>query len=234
LLRSELAARSRWRNVVKTYARAVFRPATNSVSGLSSRNLRELRRRERKLTEIGSPTYRVYETSEDLRRGLDEFMRLEASGWKGRERTALGSNDDSREFFLRIGAEALAQGRFRLVALELSGVTVAMNCYFVAGNGAFGFKMAYDESYAKYSPGLLLLHFAMQHWRTEVQPPEWVDSCAVPDHPLMNQMWSERRTLADRVMSPRRIAGLVLDHWEHLARARRLMQRSLRAFARKS
>jgi CelD/BcsL family acetyltransferase involved in cellulose biosynthesis len=234
LLSSELDARSRWRSVAKTYQRAVFRPGAEQVSGLSSRYLSDLRRRERRLNEIGSRTFRVYETPEDIRRGLDEFMRLEASGWKGREQTALASAGGSREFFLRIGVEAMAQGRFRLLALELSGVTIAMNCYFVAGDGAFGFKMAYDESYAKYSPGLLLLHFAMQHWRTEAQPREWVDSCAVPDHPMMNQLWSERRTLADRVMSPQRLTGLVLDHWEHFARARKLMQRSLRVFRRRS
>ena len=234
LLSSELSARSRWRSVAKTYQRALLRPTKNPVSGLSSRHLSELRRQERRLNELGPCKVRLYETPDDIRRGLTEFLRLEASGWKGREQTALASSDASREFFLRIAHEAMAQGRLRLLALELSGVPIAMMCDFITGNGAFGFKIAYDESYAKQSPGLLLHHFNMQQWAAGQQPPEWVDSCAVPDHAMMNRLWPERRTLADRVMSPRRMTGLVLDNWEHFARARKLMQRSLRTFARKS
>jgi CelD/BcsL family acetyltransferase involved in cellulose biosynthesis len=225
VLQSELTARSRWRSILHTRERAVLRPRANPVFGLSGRHLRELRRQERKLGELGPCAFRVYESTDEIRDGLDQFLRLEASGWKGREHTALASDIDSREFFLRIAREAMAQGRLRLVALESRGVPIAMICDFLAGSGAFGFKIAYDERYAKYSPGLLLQQFNVGQWAADRRSIEWVDSCAEPDHPVMNRVWSERRTLADRVMSPRPMAGLLLDHWEHLARARALVRR---------
>jgi CelD/BcsL family acetyltransferase involved in cellulose biosynthesis len=229
VLRSELAVRSRWRSVAKTYERALLRPRATPVCGFSGKHLRELRRQERKLGELGTCDFRVYGSTAEMERGLGEFLRLEASGWKGRERTAMSSDEGSREFFLRIAHEAMAQNRLRLVALELRGVPIAMMCDFIAGNGAFGFKIAYDETYAKYSPGLLLQHFNIGQWAADRRSIEWVDSCADPDHAVMNRLWVERRTLADRVMSPRPMAGLMLDHWEHFARARRLMRRYINA-----
>jgi len=81
-----------------------------------------------------------------------------------------------------------------MLALELDGQRVAQKCNFLAGNGSFAFKIAYDEDYARYSPGLLLEieNIRQVHAAREI---EWMDSCAVPIHFMINRLWLDRRTI---------------------------------------
>ena len=81
-----------------------------------------------------------------------------------------------------------------MMALELNGERVAQKCNFLAGNGSFAFKIAYDENHARYSPGLLV---EMENIRRLHETPEieWMDSCAVPVHFMINRLWLDRRTI---------------------------------------
>lgn len=223
LLTSELAARSRWRSRAYQYERAIFRPAPGLETGISGKHLKELRRRARRLAEVGQPAYRVFGPGEDVEPWLNRFLDLEASGWKGRERTAMASNRPSREFFERVVSAAVARGRLQMLSLELDSVPIMMMCGFIAGEGAFGFKMAYDERYAKYSPGVLLHLFYMQSMGEYWPHTQWIDSCAVAEHELMNRLWTQRRALAGRLMTSRSIPAAMIDNWRHLARIRRLL-----------
>ena len=60
----------------------------------------------------------------------------------------------------------------------------------------WSWKMAYDESMARFSPGLQ----AMTEVTAALLADEtihFVDSCAVPDHPLMDHLWRDRLAMAD-------------------------------------
>ena len=63
----------------------------------------------------------------------------------------------------------------------------------LAPPGAFAFKTTFDESYARFSPGVLIqlenLHILE---REEIA---WVDSCAMDNHPMIDSLWSGRRTI---------------------------------------
>ena len=62
---------------------------------------------------------------------------------------------------------------------------------FLTPPGAFGFKTAFDEEYARFSPGFLLeREFLGALDRFGIR---WCDSCAAEDHSVMNQIWYERR-----------------------------------------
>jgi hypothetical protein len=59
--------------------------------------------------------------------------------------------------------------------------------------GAFTFKIAFDEDFARFSPGVLLqLEYLKVLDRDDIG---WTDSCAVEDHPMINSLWKERRTI---------------------------------------
>lgn len=222
LLQTELAERPRWRSHWYRCERPMFRPA--QAPGISGRHLKELRRRSRRLAEAGELAYRVLAPGENVEPWLARFLDLEASGWKGRQRTALACDRGSREFFERAARAAAARGRLQMLSLELDGAPIVMMCSFLAGEGAFGFKMAYDERYAKYSPGVLLQLFNMQHLGEYWPRTQWLDSCADTQHSLLNRLWTQRRCLGGRVMTSRHIPAALIGNWPHLARMRRLLK----------
>ena len=65
---------------------------------------------------------------------------------------------------------------------------------FLCPPGAFSFKTAFDERYARFSPGVLLQRENLELLaRPDIV---WTDSCAAMDHPMIDHFWRERRTVA--------------------------------------
>lgn len=175
--------------------RACYQPTGDYLSStFRPDKRRDLRRLERRLTELGELRYVSLQPTSDLEPWLDAFLTLEASGWKGRDRTALNGSAQSAAYFRRICRTAHALGRLELHALRLDDRNLAMICLLAAGGGLFALRTAYDERYARYSLGTLL-----SVWHTaglqQRQPAPWIDSCSAPDNPLANLLWKDRRTL---------------------------------------
>jgi hypothetical protein len=84
-----------------------------------------------------------------------------------------------------------------------------MKCNFLAHDGAFAFKIAYDEAYARFSPGTLLEleNIREFHRRDELR---WMDSCAVSDHFMANRLWLDRRSLATVLTTTGKATGELL------------------------
>ncbi len=78
-------------------------------------------------------------------------------------------------------------------ALDLDGRPLAMLVNFLCPPGGFSFKTAFDEHYARFSPGVLLQQANLDL----LDDPKiaWVDSCAAPGHPMIDSVWRERRAL---------------------------------------
>jgi CelD/BcsL family acetyltransferase involved in cellulose biosynthesis len=174
---------------------------------LGSHHLREMRRLSRRLSdELGSPA-EVVDRALD-RAAVETFLRLEATGWKGRQGTAMASQLGDAEFFRALCDGFRASGRLQLLALEAGGRTAAMKCNLSAGSGLFCFKIAQDDELNRFSPGVQLEHanvacFAER--RTEL----WMDSCAAPDNAMINRLWSDRRAVADVVVGHRGLRARV-------------------------
>src|SRR5262249_14940371 len=66
--------------------------------GMSRSRRRNLRRRERKLEQLGGISTEIAKDGDALPRALADFFRLEAIGWKGRAGTAAAQNDDAHRF----------------------------------------------------------------------------------------------------------------------------------------
>lgn len=224
LLRMELKQRECWQSLLQCSERAMLYTREGQTLGISGKHLKELRRRARRLGELGPCRYRVFAAADNIDAWLTRFLELEASGWKGRAGTALASHRNSRHFFACIAKTAAEQDRLQMLALELNGAPIAMLCSFIAGEGAFGFKMAYDERYAKYSPGVLLQLFNTRHVAERYPQVRWIDSCTVPQHTLMNRLWTQRRTLGSCLASCRPVPAALIGGWPHVARLRSLLK----------
>ncbi|MBO6903262.1 MAG: GNAT family N-acetyltransferase [Rhizobiaceae bacterium] len=194
---------------------------------LRSHHLREFRRLRRRLQEKGAVEYHVARSADDIRLGVETFLTLEARGWKGRERTAMAI-DRFRAAFAREAVFRLAERDLcRVHTLTLSGQPIACLIVFIENGIAYTWKTAYDEAYAAYSPGALLM---LDVTRTHLDDPniEATDSCAVPDHPVMSRLWMERRKVGTMVI------GLTpeADRAARQAASQLHMYRETRNFAR--
>ena len=168
-------------------------------NSLKSHHFREFRRLKRRLAALGELEYQVHRQPDEIRRGVEAFLTLEAAGWKGRERTAMAI-DRYRAAFAREAVHGLAERDLcRVHTLSLDGQVIACLVVFVEQGFAYTWKTAYDERYAAYSPGTLLM---IEVTGTHLDDPNIVatDSCAVPGHPVMSRIWSERRDMGTLVV----------------------------------
>src|SRR5690606_36521560 len=151
----------------------------------------EMRRQWRKLSQQGRLEYRVARQPEEVRTGMEAFLALEANGWKGRQRTAL-VNDRYHAAFAREAITNLAEiDAVRIHTLDIDGRTIASTIVFVMAGDAYTWKTAYDEEFARLSPGKLLM-MKLTEWHLDDANILRTDSCAVPDHPMAGRMWHER------------------------------------------
>ncbi|TPI58083.1 GNAT family N-acetyltransferase [Mesorhizobium sp. B3-1-3] len=168
-------------------------------ASLRAHHYREFRRLRRRLADQGKLEHIVARGQDEIRHAIESFLTLEAAGWKGRERTAMAI-DRYRAAFAREAVHRLAeQDMCRIHLLTLDGRTVACLVVFVEAGVAYTWKTAYDEALSAYSPGtLLMIEVTKQH----LDDPNIVmtDSCAVPDHPVMSRLWSERKPMGTLVV----------------------------------
>lgn len=166
---------------------------------------REMRRQMKLLAGQGELTYSVARQPGDVQTRMEEFLALEASGWKGRKRTALVM-DRLRAAFAREAITNLAErDSVRIHTLDLDGRAVAAMVVFIMGAEAYTWKTAYDERYARYSPGKLLVA-KLTEWHLDDANILRTDSCAVPDHPIMSRLWREREEMGTVVIGLKRNA----------------------------
>ncbi|AZO36566.1 MULTISPECIES: GNAT family N-acetyltransferase [unclassified Mesorhizobium] len=168
-------------------------------ASLRSHHYREFRRLKRRLADLGKLEHIVARGPDEIRHAIESFLTLEAAGWKGRERTAMAI-DRYRAAFAREAVHRLAeQDMCRIHLLTLDGRAIGCLVVFVEAGVAYTWKTAYDETLSDYSPGtLLMIEVTKQH----LDDPNIVmtDSCAVPDHPVMSRLWSERKPMGTLVV----------------------------------
>lgn len=162
-------------------------------AALRGKKRKELRRQHNRLAELGDLQVMRGHGGQGLDSWIDEFLTLERRGWKGAKGTALDCNDRTRALFRKALHGADAVDRLDLVALRLDGRAIAMLVNFVTPPGAFSFKTAFAEDYARFSPGVLLQieNLALLQ-RDDIA---WCDSCAAQDHPMIDSIWTGRRAI---------------------------------------
>jgi hypothetical protein len=131
---------------------------------------------------------------------VDWFVELEARGWKGDAHTALATEEVDCQFVRTMLLGAAERGRLQAIGIWLNGRPIALKLNLLATPGSFAFKIAYDEAYSKFSPGVLLEleNIRVFHQGTDAA---WMDSCAAPDHPMINRIWRDRILLQQVLVS---------------------------------
>lgn len=175
-------------------------------AGLDKKRQKEWNRLERRLAERGGLVPRVAADGESI----EQFLDLEARGWKGARATALKQEPNRAAFAREMLAGLARAGRMRIHALELAGDPIAMGVELDAGGRAFFWKIAYDETLAGYSPGVLLTRALSRRLLAESRM-NLIDSCAAPDHPMIDRLWPDRLEFTDIALASPAAAGRMFD-----------------------
>jgi CelD/BcsL family acetyltransferase involved in cellulose biosynthesis len=125
---------------------------------VSSKHRSSCRRRRQQLEKTGAVEFTLARTRETVEPALEDAFRLHALRWTGR---ADGSGFATRTgvSFHRAVLPALAeQDVIRLVTLRVDGRAIAFALAFALSGRLYGYRLAFDPSFGRYSPGLLVLH----------------------------------------------------------------------------
>jgi CelD/BcsL family acetyltransferase involved in cellulose biosynthesis len=212
-LRETLAASARELALHRSFERAVVRRATlvdDLDAVISARHRRNLSRLSRRLAEALEAPLMVRDESESAG-AAEDFMALEASGWKGEAGTAFRATPAHAAYFTELCAGFRAAGRLQLLALGTADRSVSYKCNLLAGDAVFCFKIAHDESFARYRPGIQLELEMLKRFRDGMSE-TWMDSCAAPDSKLFEHFWPERRPLGSYVLTANAVIGRAINH----------------------
>ncbi|RFC62677.1 GNAT family N-acetyltransferase [Fulvimarina endophytica] len=221
--------------MINEFERAALSCQSPADAALTGKRRRELERGRRLLESQGQLRLDIARKPDAFRTALEDFFILEASGWKGRARSALIS-DRFRSAFAREALNDLAaHDRARIFTLRLDGEAIASLVLLVDQGEAYTWKSAYNETYAKASPGQQIMAAVT---RILVADPTIgrADSCAVPDHFVMNRFWHDRIAIGTMVLGMKPgLEGEVdavarsLENSKRSANRVRLMREAVRA-----
>lgn len=168
-------------------------------ASIKSSHMREMRRQWGLIEKLGTVKYEIARQPRDIRMRMEEFLMLEASGWKGKKRSAMLS-DRLRAAFAREAVNNLAEiDAARIHTIDLDGQAIASMIVLMMNGEAYTWKTAFNEELSRFSPGKLLVA-QLTDWHLDDANIVRTDSCAIPDHPIMSRLWKEREAMGTLII----------------------------------
>lgn len=122
-----------------------------------------LGRYRRRILQSHRLDVRILETPETLLEGLSRYCALESRGWKAGAGTAIGLDNAQGRFYQSMLASFAEAGQARVYELYLDTILVASRLAIDNGRMLIMLKTTYDETYAEFAPGRVLLHDVLEH-----------------------------------------------------------------------
>jgi len=166
---------------------------------VSANRRKGLARNRRRLEDLGKVEHESHSFGEGLDRAVSAFLKIEASGWKGKRGTALACHEPTLKFAADAFTGDQANSICRADVLTLDGAPIAVSLITLAGRTGFAVKASYDETYRSYSAGLLLeieviRSFLSENWASRL------DSATAGTH-VIDSLWPGRIEVADLIFS---------------------------------
>lgn len=132
-------------------------PWERYFNSLSSRRRYDFRHARAKLERSGKVSVEfIVPTEADLERHMQEALRIESSGWKGRAGSALKFNLPLQRFMHAYAQRSCRLGMLQLSYLKCNNESIAMQIGILHADRHWVLKIGYDERWAFCSPGVQL------------------------------------------------------------------------------
>lgn len=207
----------------RRYGRAVLHRGLTSeqhaAQHVRGKVLKEHRRLRARLADRGALVFERLGDG-DVGAWIDDLFRLEETGWKGRAGVSAAAEAGTDACFRQLITAARADGALDFHRMTVGGQTIAMLANLEHGDEAFQLKIAYDEGWASFSPGVLLEMAYLAH-ALDVRGLARVDSCARAGHPMIDRIWPDRRAIVSLVVPHATIWSRALCRGQAVVRARK-------------
>lgn len=168
-------------------------------NNLPTSQIQTLRNHWHQLGAGGNLTHEIARQPQDIRLRTEEFLALEASGSKGRRRSALVS-DRYRAAFAREAITNLAEiDAVRIHTLNLNGVAIASGVVFMTMGEAYVWKLAVNEKYQHHAIDQLLLE-RLTEWHLDDANILKTDSCGADETGVLADFWSEKAEMGTLII----------------------------------
>lgn len=188
---------------------------------------REWRRLRARLAEQGELETRSFRDPKGVREAFELFLALEKGGWKGRGGSGMMQSPSVAAFAREAMRGLAASDKCRIDVMVLADTPIAAAIVLESGGKAFYWKTAYDEAYARFSPGVQITLDLTRLQLADATKTE-TDSCAVPGHPMIDPIWPERLRIGDMFVG----TGPAREAATHVALSSEDWRRRLRTLAK--
>ncbi|MDO6460962.1 GNAT family N-acetyltransferase [Granulosicoccaceae sp. 1_MG-2023] len=168
---------------------------------------RERQRLERRFFENDSAVYSNHKADAVAR--LEQYIRLEAQGWKGLSGSAIAQNESLCAYYRAMAQAAGARSAIEVQCLARDGQAAAMSIRLLSGVTAYEIKTSFDSNQISLAPGVVL---ELQNMRAlcEREDLQRADSCTNPNNALITQLWDDSLAVYNSVyFAPGRVAALL-------------------------
>lgn len=164
--------------------RGSYEAATQRMSGSFRRNLRRLSRRAAETATLR------WESISDpllLPGAFEEFLALEASGWKGEqgESSAIRCDPALLRYYRALLGSSGPAGRYRIILIRLGEQAIAAQLVVQSGRTLHLLKIGSSEAHAQLSPG----HLGLEQTLQQACADKDIDTVSLITGPPWAQIW---------------------------------------------
>lgn len=176
------------------------RPVVRRVDGddLAESNRRKLAKLTRKMSEECHEVVAVRDVSSDPSM-IPLLVAMEDAGYKAKNDVAMSVHPGELEWFEGMCARFREQGRLALYALYVGDKIVALQLMLRSGDCLFGLQSVYDESYARFSPGIILHRSFIERFYTSPDL-KMKDTCTFEGNATLLRLYPHLRSVATLVV----------------------------------
>jgi len=130
-----------------------YETLSNTFSG-NFRN--QLKKKRNRLSRLGNFEYISIRKKDTIKKAFDDFLEIEASGWKGAIGTAIKPRSKIKRFYENLIDNFSDNDKCEINFLKINNEIVAGSFHLLTDNTFYLLKTGYDNKYSKVSPGVLL------------------------------------------------------------------------------
>lgn len=195
------------------------RPVVSRDAGVkrSGSTRKKLRQDWNRIVALGAVDVVNDRAADAVQLAFEAFLTLEAASWKGTQGTALLSDPEDAAFVRRLVGDLAERRNASVALLRIDGRIIAAQVVLYCGATAYTWKTAYDQDYARYSPGALLVDKVTEALFA-VPAIDAIDSCS-DGAGFMAQLWSGRRPMVDLLIDVGADSSIpfVMEAWRRRA-----------------
>lgn len=186
-------------------------------AGLSRNFRNNLNKAANKLRKLGDVKFSFLEGEQAAPSVLSHLMAVEASGWKGREGTAIANDPDLVEFYTALVQRLWEARLLEWHLLEADGEVLAANLAVRFGATVLAWKLGYDEAHRRCSPGNLLFEKLAERAFAD---PDIDEINLSTDQPWYDNWAMDKRDYIDARVHLLRPGSLLLSYLPQRAKSR--------------